>query len=392
MDAARGRSRRVSAIEVVTGALNLKALFVRSIAVVLAALAAASFVGRADAFVYWTESTRNTIGRANHLDGSAVNVSFISALNRPQAMAIDGTYLYFVTGLGAIGRVNLDGTGVNQSFILGVFPEALAVDGDHIYWTTSGPNGNRIGRANLDGSGVNPMFITTTVAAAGVAVDSNFIYWANSGLNSIGRANIADGSGVNQLWITGAANPQGVTVDGAFIYWVNAGSGRIGRANLNGTGANQFFITAGKPQWIAVDSANVWWTNDPPLYSIGRANLDGTGVSQTFINTLSAPSGLAINGLVAPGAGGPPPPTITTLASDVQGFGLPHGTERSLLAKLNAAQGNVDAGQLKAACHSLGAFIHEVDAQAGKKLADDQADELVATATVIRQLLGCGAN
>ena len=98
-------------------------------------------------------------------------------------MAIDGTYLYFVTGLGAIGRANLDGTGVNQSFILGVFPEALAVDGAHIYWTTSGPNGNRIGRANLNGSGVTPMFITTTVAAAGVAVDGNFVYWTNSALN-----------------------------------------------------------------------------------------------------------------------------------------------------------------------------------------------------------------
>src|SRR5262249_28774031 len=91
MDAVRGRSRRINAIEAVTGALNLKALFVRSTAFVLA-LAAASFVGRADAFVYWTESSRNTIGRANHLDGSAVNVSFISGLNRPQVMAIDGTY------------------------------------------------------------------------------------------------------------------------------------------------------------------------------------------------------------------------------------------------------------------------------------------------------------
>jgi len=389
MEAARGRSRRLNAIEAVTGALNLKALFVRSTAFVLATLAAASFVDRADAFVYWTESSRNTIGRANHLDASAVNVSFISGLNSPKAMAIDGTYLYFVTGLGAIGRANLDGTGVNQSFILGVFPEALAVDGAHIYWTTSGPNGNRIGRANLDGSGVPPMFITTTVAAAGVAVDGNFVYWTNSALNSIGRANIADGSGANQLWITGAANPQGVTVDGAFIYWVNASSGRIGRANLNGTGANQFFITAGRPEWIVVDSANVWWTNGSPLYSIGRANLDGMGVNQTFIHTLSATSGLAINGLVAPGAGGPPPPTITTLASDVQGFGLPHGTGRSLLAKLNAAQGNVDAGRLQAACNSLGAFINEVGAQAGKKLDEDQADELVATATVIRQLLGC---
>ena len=173
---------------------------------------------------------------------------------------------------------------------------------------------------------------------------------------------------------------------------MNTSSGRIGRANLNGTGVNQLFITAGKPEWIAVDSANVWWTNGSPLYSIGRANLVGTGVSQTFINTLSAPWGLAINGLVSPGAGGPPTTTITTLASDVQGFGLHHGTERSLLAKLRAAQGNVDAGQLKAACHSLGAFINEVHAQAGKKLDDDQAGELVTTATVIRELLGCDGN
>ena len=88
MNAVRGRSRWVNAIEAVTGVLNLKALFVRSTAVVLAALASASFVGRADAFVYWTESSRNTIGRANHLDGSAVNISFISGVNSPQAMAI----------------------------------------------------------------------------------------------------------------------------------------------------------------------------------------------------------------------------------------------------------------------------------------------------------------
>ena len=368
------------------------ALLVRSTAVLFAALVAASFVGRADAFVYWTESALNAIGRANHLDGSAVNLRFISGLNSPQAMAIDSTYLYFVTGLGGIGRVNLDGSGVDQNFILGVFPDALAVDGAHIYWTTSGPNGNKIGRANIDGSSVNPNFITTIVAAAGIAVDGNFVYWSNSALNSIGRANVADGLGANQQWITGAANPQGVTVDGSFIYWVNASSGRIGRANLNGTGANQFFITAGKPEWIAVDSASVWWTNGSPFYSIGRANLDGSGVSETFINTLSVPSGLAINGLLAPGAGGPPPPTITTFASDVRAFGLPHGTERSLLAKLKAAQANVDAGQLQAACDSMGAFINHVDAQAGKKLTDDQANELVATATVIRQLLGCGAN
>src|SRR5262249_12616584 len=52
----------------------------------------------------------------------------------------------------------------------------------------------------------------------------------------------------------------------------------------------------------------------------------------------------------------------------------------------------VDTGQLQTACGSLGAFINEVDAQAGKIIHHDQADELITTATAIRQLLDCRAN
>ena len=40
-----------------------------------------------------------------------------------EGMAIDSTHIYWVTGLGAIGRANLDGTSVNESFILGAFPK-----------------------------------------------------------------------------------------------------------------------------------------------------------------------------------------------------------------------------------------------------------------------------
>ena len=48
------------------------------LAFVVATLAAATFVGRAEAFVFWTESAINTIGRAN-LDGTGVNLTFIGA-------------------------------------------------------------------------------------------------------------------------------------------------------------------------------------------------------------------------------------------------------------------------------------------------------------------------
>jgi hypothetical protein len=217
------------------------------------------------------------------------------------------------------------------------------------------------------------------------------VYWANARTDTIGRANL-DGTGANQTFITGAQNPLGVAVDSAHLYWANGSSATIGRANLDGLEANEFFIFAGSPQAVAVDGAHVWWANGRPFYAIGQANLDGTSVNERFIPTLSAPAGVAVDALAAPAPGpGPGPPTITRVVADVQGLGLPRGIERGLLAKLGAAQRDVDAGRLEAACGSLGAYSNQVQAQSDHKLAGDQAAELIAEATAIRELVGCSA-
>jgi len=52
----------------------------------------------------------------------------------------------------------------------------------YIYWGTviNGYSGT-IGRANLDGTGVNQSFITTAGGLVGVAVDGAHIYWTNYG-------------------------------------------------------------------------------------------------------------------------------------------------------------------------------------------------------------------
>jgi Zn ribbon nucleic-acid-binding protein len=85
---------------------------------------------RAEAFVYWTESFGDTIGRAN-----------------------------------------VDGTGVDKRFITGARnPSGVAVDAAHVYWTQS--KTNTIGRANLNGTGVDKRFITGAVSTYGVAVDA----------------------------------------------------------------------------------------------------------------------------------------------------------------------------------------------------------------------------
>ena len=135
-----------------------------------------------------------------------------------------------------------------------------------------------------------------------MAVDGAHVYWANEGADLIGRANL-DGSGADQGFITGASGPIGVAVDGAHVYWANSvAGGTIGRANLDGTGANQGFIgqidTGGRPCGVAVDSAHVYWgTHYFDSNYIGFANIDGTGANSSFIDSASVACGVAVDGL-----------------------------------------------------------------------------------------------
>jgi hypothetical protein len=63
------------------------------------------------------------------------------------------------------------------------------------------------------------------------------------------------------------------------------------------------------------------------------------------------------------------------------------GITRSLLAKIDAAQAAVDRGQPEVAESTLAAFIHDVQAQAGKHIAQPHADHLVMHAQLVLQAL-----
>ena len=61
-------------------------------------------------------------------------------------------------------------------------------------------------------------------------------------------------------------------------------------------------------------------------------------------------------------------------------LGLPHGIETSLLAKLDSALDSLDRGRDNTAVNQLESFVNEVEAQSGKKLTTEEADELIAAA------------
>lgn len=242
------------------------------------------------AYVYWADYTADAIGRAN-LDGSGVDQTFITGASNAGGVAVDGRYIYWSARAmptqtrprNAIVRANLDGTGVRQQLLVGYGASDLEVHGQYIYWTNYVTN--TIGRASLDGSGFEKSFISAK-GPFGVAVDSRYIYWTFDGTpadvspaDTIGRANL-DGS-AGQSFIAGTEGLYGVAVDGQYIYWGNSLGHTIGRANLDGSGVNHSFITGISGAWLAVDAQYVYWANGRG--TIGRANLDGSGVEDSFI-------------------------------------------------------------------------------------------------------------
>ena len=85
-------------------------------------------------------------------------------------------------------------------------------------------------------------------------------------------------------------------------------------------------------------------------------------------------------------------PTISSLIACVQqaaetGNIDNQGVANSLLVKLDAAQAAFDQGQSSVAIHQLEAFIHEVQAQAGKHIAQMHAEHMVMHAQMVIQAL-----
>jgi Low-density lipoprotein receptor repeat class B len=276
---------------------------VRRLALLLAAVLALTLTlavaSRAEAFIYWTSHRfGGTIGRAN-LDGTGVDQSFITDASTLW-VAVDAGHIYWA-GSNTVARANFHGTGVDQSFITGaVFPTGVAVDTTHVYWANScdivtGPNScfgdGSIGRADLDGTGVDQSFITGLPGPLSMAVGPAHVYWVDAG-GTMGRANL-DGTGVDRSFITGLDPLTGLAVDDEHIYWTDTDLDAIGRANIDGTGVDQFFITVGAPTGVAVDAGHIYWAAGN---TIGRANLEGARIDRRFITGL-APRGVAVDAL-----------------------------------------------------------------------------------------------
>ena len=80
---------------------------------------------------------------------------------------------------------------------------------------------------------------------------------------------------------------------------------------------------------------------------------------------------------------------INDLSTVVTSLNLSGGTGTSLISKLQTALAAIEVSDTATACDSLTAFINACQAQSGKKLTADQANQLIAAASQIKTQYGC---
>ena len=169
----------------------------------LALLALGGLAAPTEAFVYWANIGTGTIGRAN-LDGTGANQSFITGARAPRGGGRRRPRLLGQHAPARSGAPTWTARAPTKLHHRRRLPVGVAVDAAHVYWTDAVHRRDRARQPRRHWR--QPELHHRRQHPSGVAVDGGHVYWANNGTDTIGRANL-DGTGANQSFITGASSP-----------------------------------------------------------------------------------------------------------------------------------------------------------------------------------------
>lgn len=202
------------------------------------------------------------------------------------------------------------------------------------------------------------------------------------------RAFIADGGGpLQSLGVLGGSYSEAIAISNhGWIVGNSTVADETAACPFGSTNCHAFIQVGGG----AMRDLNELVPADLPWVLTGALDVNDNG--QILVIGMPKEIGQMVYLLLSPPGLVDPDPgeNLIELIELIEGLGLPKGLENSLLVKLEHAFAAIEDGDLKRACNQLKAFANEVEAQAGKKLTDDQAEELLEGAASVGESLGCG--
>lgn len=342
-----------------------------------------------DGFLWFTDQgSTKAIGRIK-TNGTPAEIGTIqefsanlNAGSNPAAIttAKDGTLWFTDQGTPrAIGHVTTSGTITESS--------AQLIAGSRPIEITPGADGNLWFTDDGTTTPANPAIGRVTPNAAGWTID----YFPLPGTHPGGVRTGADGNlwfldnvvGAQKIARFGVGAPA-ASIGIAVVGSRNAGSPQVCNDAWSDWAGQQPSRTAfgfDGYQWLLDGVAIAGATSQsytPTAADVGHQLSCKVTVTYTlFPTTVSATSAaVQVKGAAE---------QLADLGDAVEGV----GPGKSLGNKLNEAQAALDRNDLAGACSILGAFVHEVNAQTGKKISPSTAASLIAAATRIETLLGC---
>ena len=339
---------------------------------------------RAEAFVYWTNETGYSIGRANN-NGTGVNQNFITGLGRIFDVYVDDWHIWW-TDWDSIGRASLDGTNVTPDFITGIKPTGITIYDHHVYWSDYT---GYIGRAGTDGTGINRTWINCKANPYNVTQHLGYFYWVwwapNVSCPFIARDNPTSSGGtvshtniLGDYWID---DVQGLCATASHIWWRSYDT--IGRASTPyGLSPDRNYITGleGYGSGLAAYDDHLYYTTtgfwEGPA-NIGRVKNDGSGLNNAFITGCQTPAGVAVDG-------GSAAASVAGVADQIARAKLPKSLVNRLVQKLRTARTALRGGHPKTALKNVNAVINEIEANAGKKIPAATAERWIRVLRLVK--------
>jgi hypothetical protein len=273
----------------------------------------------------WTRDYSSEV-KKRLLDGTGTQTNGTSGIGNGLGLYAYGNFIY--TSYGNIKRFSVDGTGITT---LKTLSDVMSVVSDGTYLYYGFENLQKIGRMNMDGSGANDSWVTFSgtpgLNSGWMTIDNGTIYFGG-GANATSKkiASLSTSGGAPTVLYTDATAVSGLATDGTYLYWTHYGLGTIGRSWLNGTSPNANFISGFNTDvWGLVYWNSYLYINNSAY--IGRVKSDGTNVQATWLIS-GGTRGITITGAQT---------VATTLASYSLAAAPVKGVMSSVTATFSAA-------------------------------------------------------